>query len=234
MNTAKLSEIRRQLMGAQDGQDVSRLRTGVVTAVNASGTVDVTLSGVTVASVPVLSGVIVLTGAVVQMLSYRGSLVVIGVTASSKQLIIKSADQNSATSSTAVADDTELFFTAAANATYLIDAYLSYGGAQAGDIRVAWTVPAGATMTRYILAPQAGMTDNANTAMMAIRRAATTQQIAGASGGTTNDFTDWQEKVILRTSTTAGTVHLQFGQGTSSGTVTVMRSDSFLEIRRAA
>ena len=228
------TKIKKKLIPTPDGQDVLRLRTGTVSALNANGTVSVTLNGATVTNVPVLSGALVLVGAVVQMLSYRGSLLVIGVTASSKQVIIKSGEQNSATSSTALGNDTELFFTAAANATYLVDAYLSYGGAQAGDIRVAWSVPSGASASRYILAPQAGMTSNVNTAMVAIRRAATTQQVAGASGGTDNDFTDWQEKTIIRTGSTAGTVQLQFGQGTSSGTATVMHGDSFLIIERIA
>jgi hypothetical protein len=228
------TKIKKKLVPQPDGQDVLRLRAGVISSINTNGTVSVTLNGATVTNVPALSGALFLVGAVVQLLSYRGSLLVIGTTASSKQTIIKSTDQNSATSSTTMGDDSELFFSVAANATYLVDAYLSYGGAQAGDIRVAWTLPSGGSASRYILAPQAGATSNENTAMVSIRRGAGTQQIAGASGGTGNDFTDWQEKAIIRTGSTAGTAQLQFGQGTSSGTATVMRGDSMLIIERIA
>ncbi len=55
-----------------------RLRTGVVTALNSTGTVDLTLGGGTVPAVPVLDGVVLAVGAVVQVLSARGTLLVIG------------------------------------------------------------------------------------------------------------------------------------------------------------
>ena len=229
-----LTKIRNKLNPPPDGQDVLRLKTGVVTALASDGTITVTLNGASISDVPVLSGSLLLSGAVVQVLSYRGSLLVIGTTASSKQVIIKSGDQNSNTNSTALVNDSELFFTTAPNATYIVDAYLSYGGAQAGDIRVAWSVPSGASAARYVLAPAVGLTSNESTSMVAIRRGATTEQIAGASGGTANDFTDWQEKSIIRTASTGGTAQLRFGQGTSSATVTVMRQDSFMIIERIA
>lgn len=86
MDTAKLSQIKKALSGQQDdGQDVARLRTGVISAVNTNGTVDVTLSGVTVAGVSYLADAGVAVGAIVQMLSYRGSLLVLGTSAGSTQ-----------------------------------------------------------------------------------------------------------------------------------------------------
>lgn len=227
-----LSKIKNKLNPPPDGQDVLRLKVGVVTAISSNGSITVTLNGASVSDVPVLSGALFLVGAVVQILSYRGSLLAIGTTASSKQAIVKSGDQNSNTNSTALVNDSELFFTTVPNATYLVDAYLSYGGAQAGDIRVAWSVPSGASAARYITAPAVGMTSNENASMVSIRREATTEQQAGASGGTANDFTDWHEKTIIRTGASGGTAQLRFGQGTSSGTVTVMRQDSFMIIER--
>lgn len=227
-----LSKIKMKLNPPPDGQDVLRLKTGVVTAIGSNGSITVTLNGASVSDIPVLSGALLLVGAVVNLLSYRGSLLALGVTASSKQAIVKGADQNSNTGSTALVNDADLFFTTVPNATYLVDAYLSYGGAQAGDIRVAWSVPSGASAARYITAPAAGLTSNENTSMVSIRRGATTEQQAGASGGTTNDFTDWHEKTIIRTGASGGTAQLRFGQGTSSGTVTIMRQDSFLIIER--
>lgn len=78
MNTARLSKIKKQLIGEDDGQDVLRLRTATVSAVNADGTASIVLNGVTVTSVPVLMGAVVTASAVVQVLSYRGSLIIIG------------------------------------------------------------------------------------------------------------------------------------------------------------
>lgn len=229
-----LSKIKTKLNPPMDGQDVLRLKTGVVTAISSNGSITVTLNGTSVSDVPVLSGALLLVGSVVNLLSYRGSLLALGVTASSKQAIIKSGDQNSNTNSTALVNDSELFFTTVPNATYLVDAYLSYSGAQAGDIRVAWSVPSGASASRYITAMQLGMTTNINAGMMAIRRGATTEQTAGASGGVDNDFTNWHERTIVRTGATGGTAQLRFGQGASNATVTIMRQDSFMVIERIA
>lgn len=61
-----------------DGEDELRIRTGVISALNANGTVDLTLSGAVFPGVAVLDGVGVAVGAVVQVLSSRGYLLVLG------------------------------------------------------------------------------------------------------------------------------------------------------------
>jgi len=61
-----------------DGQDVLRLRVGIVAAIASDGTVDVTINEVVVPDVPVLGGTYFPVGSTVQILSYRGSLLVIG------------------------------------------------------------------------------------------------------------------------------------------------------------
>lgn len=61
-----------------DGEDTLRLRVGVVSTVNSDGTVNVTISGVTIPNVPRLLDSSMATGAAVQVLSYRGSLLVLG------------------------------------------------------------------------------------------------------------------------------------------------------------
>lgn len=84
-NGAALSKIKKKLLPAIDGTDVLRLRTGVVSAVNSDGTCDVVISGATVAAVPRLMEASVAVSTVVQMLSYRGSLLIIGRSASGGQ-----------------------------------------------------------------------------------------------------------------------------------------------------
>jgi hypothetical protein len=68
----------KKLVPDEDGQDVLRLRVGVVSAIATDGTVDLTLNGVTVPDVPVLGGAYFAVASTVQVLSYRGSLLIIG------------------------------------------------------------------------------------------------------------------------------------------------------------
>jgi hypothetical protein len=60
------------------GEDTARMRTGIVDAVNANGTVDLAISGIVVPDVPRLEGSVAAVNTVVQVISYRGSLLVIG------------------------------------------------------------------------------------------------------------------------------------------------------------
>lgn len=82
---ANLTKLKKKLIPTPDGQDVARLRSGIVSAVNNDGTCDVILAGVTVEDVPRLQEASVAVDAVVQMLSYRGSLLIIGRSASGGQ-----------------------------------------------------------------------------------------------------------------------------------------------------
>jgi hypothetical protein len=84
MAGTNLSKLRKKLVPSPDGQDWTKLRTAVVTAVNTDGTLDLTLSGVSVTNVPRLTGAYAIAGSVVQVLSYRGSLLVLGLTAGAK------------------------------------------------------------------------------------------------------------------------------------------------------
>lgn len=79
------SKLRAQLNPDRDGQDVLQLRVGVVTAINSDGTADVTINGVTVTKVNRLVEATITVGTVVQILSYRGSLLIIGRVANSGQ-----------------------------------------------------------------------------------------------------------------------------------------------------
>lgn len=74
-----LSKIKNKLNPPPDGQDVLRLKVGVVSAIDSStGSVTVTMNGVDIPSVPVLGSARFIVGASVQVLSYRGSLLVLG------------------------------------------------------------------------------------------------------------------------------------------------------------
>lgn len=75
---ADFTKLLARLVPVDDGEDVLKLRTGVVSSVNADGTVDVTISGLTIPNLPRLRSVSVAVGETVQVVTYRGSLLVIG------------------------------------------------------------------------------------------------------------------------------------------------------------
>lgn len=79
MASTNLTKLKKKLVPPPDGQDVAKLRAGVVAAIGTDGTVDLTLNGTLIPAVPVLSGAgNIVVGKTVQVISYRGSLLVIG------------------------------------------------------------------------------------------------------------------------------------------------------------
>lgn len=77
-SSINLSKIKKKLNPEPDGQGLLRLQTATVTAIASDGTVDISLNGATVADVPVLGSARFVSGQAVQVLSYRGSLLVLG------------------------------------------------------------------------------------------------------------------------------------------------------------
>lgn len=75
------TRILRKLIPEPGGEDVLRLRVGIVDAINLDGTVDVVISGLVIPDLPRLRGAPMEAGDNVQLLSYRGSLLVIGAAA---------------------------------------------------------------------------------------------------------------------------------------------------------
>lgn len=73
------TKLSRKLIPPKDGEPVTHLRTGVVDAVNSDGTVNLMMSsGVVVPNVPRLASAYTPDGSVVQVISLRGSLLVLG------------------------------------------------------------------------------------------------------------------------------------------------------------
>jgi len=79
------TKLMKKLRPSLDGEDTLTLRVGVVDAVNTDGTADVAISGIILTGVPRLAEASVMEGAVVQMISYRGSLMIIGRSADSAE-----------------------------------------------------------------------------------------------------------------------------------------------------
>lgn len=142
----------------------------------------------------------------------------------------KSGDQTNAT--TTLANVTGMSFTAVANAKYLIMLRVAYDAPTATDIKISWTVPSGATMQRYAIVPQAGITDNAATSVVMQRRAANTSLVGGGPNATSTGFTCWWEDIQYNVSSTGGTTQLQFAAN-GSGTATFRDVSQMLIIRLA-
>lgn len=131
---------------------------------------------------------------------------------------------------TTLADAPGYVLAAEANASYYLRLVTSFDAPVATDIKFAWTAPAGASMTRSILAPQAGNATNLNTAVMMIRRSTGTVDQVGGPAGVANAFTTYLEDILLST-TTAGNVQLQFA-AFAAGTATI--NSGFIIAQRLA
>jgi hypothetical protein len=152
------------------------------------------------------------------------------LTASQWQTIIKTADQNS--TNTTLVNATDMAVPLDANATYIVNLTACYGASTTADIKLNWTLPTGASMQRYTLGAQAGTTDTAATSVV-MRRRSSTNSTPGGDG--TGNFTIYMEQIIARTSSTAGSMQLQFAQNaTDSANATVLRADSYIQYIRIA
>lgn len=138
----------------------------------------------------------------------------------------KTLDQ-SVTSSTTLADDGELFVSVAASCRYEVYARVKYTAATAGDLKLGWSGPSGATLIWNMGGPASGVTDATGSPYWGANTLAGTDIV----GGTGTDLI-CQPSGILVTSTTAGTLRLRFAQGTSSATATTIYAGSSLVLRR--
>ncbi|MFD9124361.1 hypothetical protein [Kitasatospora sp. NPDC059571] len=144
------------------------------------------------------------------------------------------ASDQPATSTTTLTNVTGMSLAVAANATYLIEAYLSYTGEiptspGPGDLRLDWTIPSGATMkwARH------GMPSNGINQLDAVETDHTTIRLLGTYGASTN-VTARPVGWITTATLTAGILQLRMAQGTSNATSTILRAGSWLRLTRYA
>lgn len=147
------------------------------------------------------------------------------------QLIAKSADE-SLTSSTTLQDDNHFTVTLLADRVYMIDLYLGFRAATAGDIKTAWSISGGVAqkVARHVQGPTLGTTDVLATSLVARTQTITTAQPYGHDGS--GNGGSIQEHFVVETTTAGagGTLTLQWAQNASSGTATVVLSASYMVI----
>lgn len=145
------------------------------------------------------------------------------------QLIRKSADQ-SVTNSTTLVNAVDMSVPLAAGATYMVRLRACYSASTTGDIKLAWTAPAGTTVQRYGISPALAATDTTATSVRMRRQGQGTTVGAGADG-TGVSIGYWED--ILVAAPSAGTLQLQFAQNAVDATnATILRADSYIEYLR--
>jgi len=140
--------------------------------------------------------------------------------------VIKPSDQ-SVTSSTTLVNDTALVVPVVASATYLFDCFLDYEGGTLGaaDLKISWSVPAGATL-RYDQLYR-NTSGNPVTWGEGTNGAGNTM---GTGGAGTRFAAIMKGSLVM--SSTAGSLQLQWAQSTSSATATIVHAQSFLALWR--
>lgn len=153
------------------------------------------------------------------------------LTASQPDIVVK-ASTESVTSSTTFQNDDELLLSVEANATYAVELFLVHSSATAGDIKIQFTGPSGATFTWGAHGAEVGTTSSGavTEVVMSSRTISEVVQLGGGASTGTIAFV----RGTLITSATAGTLTLQWAQVTSSASASQVRAGSFLKARRTA
>ncbi len=144
------------------------------------------------------------------------------------------ADVSVTSSTTLVNADTGLAVALEADSIYVWDAYIAYDAGATGDLKLAWTVPAGVTGHWAGLGLGTGTAGSIGD-MSAIRA-------AGYGSGNTLSYggsASFSGLLALRavgfidTAGTAGTLQLQFAQATSNATATILKGGSWIRVVKA-
>jgi len=148
-------------------------------------------------------------------LSTTGNLSVGGV--GQVQYVRKTADQ-SRTSTTTLANDSQLVLPVVANATYSLFLLCIFSGGTTGDIKFDWVVPSGTVLRWSDQTGASGLNSDVD--------------VYSAPGGTTQvSFQIWATVV---TSSTAGNVQFRWAQNATDTSATIVRANSSLQLTRHA
>lgn len=141
--------------------------------------------------------------------------------------VIKASNQ-SITSSTTLQNDSQLLLQVSANTDYWMMALLLYQGATAGDLKIGFSGPSGATLnyvTDGLGVSATGNADQISRAMFTIGSGPSIGAIDAADSVAI-------PKGLLRIGSSGGTFRFRFAQVTSNATSTTIKSGSMLMIRR--
>jgi hypothetical protein len=134
---------------------------------------------------------------------------------------LKVGDQTVNNSATLV-NDANLAVSLAASAAYGIELHLVYNSNASANFKANWSLPAGATFVRQQYLAAAGAATQHSTSTLAT--------VSGYTGTGADAALDiW---AYVTTSTTAGTLQLQWAQASANVSDTIVRDGAFLIVRR--
>ncbi|MET7514078.1 hypothetical protein ABZS88_11460 [Streptomyces sp. NPDC005480] len=138
-------------------------------------------------------------------------------------------------STTTFADDPDLAAPLEAGATYHVTVYLHYAAIDLARFKTMWNVPSGASGLRSAMGPDQGVTLSGTSAGGTGRwgvHAFTTSVTYGTRDHATNQCAAIEEGTV--TTTSAGTLALQWAQVTSNATAARLGAGSTMHVRRLA
>lgn len=145
-------------------------------------------------------------------------------------LWVRKTSDESVTSSTVLQNDDQLKLTLAASSVYEFTAYIGYEGPTTGDIKIAFSYPTGGTISWAPVGGIAALSSDTATTVVIRPRVDNTSDTFGAFGVGTPCVV--RLSGIVLTSTTAGDLQMQWAQGTSDVTATIVKTNSFLRAEK--
>jgi hypothetical protein len=143
-------------------------------------------------------------------------------------IFARKASDQSLTSNTTMTDDNAISVTVPIQSVYIIDLFLVYQSPTAADIKFTLVGPSGSTINWAPYSPDTSQTDFDHTTID-IGNYVAGDAVSAAGFGSNVAV---RIRGILITTTTSGTFKLQWAQQTSNGTATIMRTDTWLYLRK--
>ena len=147
------------------------------------------------------------------------------------QLVQKPADE-SVTSSTVLQNDDDLAVSLVTSGDYVVEGLLLVTGAQAGDIKVTFTVPASATGNMTFTGQIVAATTNDSLSRNLAITDFTTPDFATFGSVSTSAANSVVINGAIYTAGSSGTLQLQWAQNGSNGTATVVGKGSWLRVTK--
>lgn len=148
--------------------------------------------------------------------------------------VLKPSDLTRASTVTPT-NDSDLVFTATANAVYKVQITAIFGALQGVGIRTRWAVPTGTTGNRRCIGPTSAATANANGDVSDMRHVVlpyATDSVYSNVRNAVGSLAWLVEEATVRVGGTGGTVGLMWAQQFSNATGTVLSADSVLTYRQ--
>lgn len=162
---------------------------------------------------------------------YAGQRVTAQLLMSMLPTFVRKGSDTTRSATTTFTDDPDLTITLEANAQYRVEFYIHYSSTSIAGFKTAWTTPSGASGLRACWGVDTAPTSTANPTgdgRWGIHGFTTTVNYGTRNG--TNQALAWETGDI--TTTSAGTLALQWAQTTSDASSTRVAARSYLRVER--